>query len=69
LLADFGATGPALFRKLEKKGTLLRDRGKDMGSGFVRITMGTSVEMRQLLKVIRKEWKLAEGNVAGRKSN
>jgi len=59
LLADFGATGSALFRKLEKKGILLRDRSKDMGSGFVRITMGTSAEMRQLLKLIRKEWKPA----------
>ncbi|HEX8764270.1 MAG TPA: histidinol-phosphate transaminase [Candidatus Acidoferrum sp.] len=59
LLADFGPTGPALFRKLEGKGILLRDRSKDMGSGFVRITMGTAAEMRQLLKVIRKEWKPA----------
>jgi len=59
LLADFGATGPALFRKLEKQGILLRDRSNDMGSGFARITMGTSAEMRQLLKVVRKEWKPA----------
>ncbi|HEY6946889.1 MAG TPA: histidinol-phosphate transaminase [Candidatus Acidoferrum sp.] len=58
LLADFGPSGPPLFRKLEGKGILLRDRSKDMGSGFVRITMGTSAEMRQLLKLIRKEWKL-----------
>lgn len=60
LLADFSATGPDLFRKLEKSGILLRDRSKDMGSGFARITMGTSAEMRQLLKTIRKEWKPAE---------
>lgn len=59
LLADFGPAGPALFLKLEGKGILLRDRSKDMGSGFVRITMGTSAEMRQLLKFIRKEWKPA----------
>lgn len=59
LLADFGPTGPALFRKLEGKGILLRDRSKDIGCGFVRITMGTSAEMRLLLKVIRKEWKPA----------
>lgn len=57
LLADFGTMGPALFRKLEKKGVLVRDRRKDMGSGFARITMGTAAEMRQLLKAIRKEWK------------
>lgn len=59
LLADFGPKGPALFRKLEEKGILVRDRTKDMGSGFARITMGTSSEMMQLLKVIRKEWKPA----------
>lgn len=59
LLANFGPAGPALVRKLEEKGILLRDRSKDMGSGFARITMGTSVEMRMLLKVIRKEWKPA----------
>ena len=59
LLADFGEMGPALFRKVEEKGILLRDRSKDMGGGFVRITMGTAAEMRQLLKVIRKEWKPA----------
>ncbi len=59
LLADFGPTGPALFQKLEKKGILLRDRSKDMGSGFARITMGTSAEMRRLLQAIRKEWKPA----------
>jgi histidinol-phosphate aminotransferase len=59
VLADFGATGPALFRKLEAKGILVRDRSKDMGSGFVRITMGTAAEMRQLLKAIRKDWKPA----------
>jgi len=59
LLADFGATGPELFHKLEEKGILLRDRSKDMGSGFARITMGTASEMRQLLKAIRKEWRPA----------
>lgn len=59
LLADFGTTGPALFQKMKGKGILVRDRSEDMGSGFVRITMGTAAEMRQLLKVIRKEWKPA----------
>jgi histidinol-phosphate aminotransferase len=59
LLADFGATGPGLFRKLEKKGILLRDRSRDMGAGFVRITMGTTAEMRHLLIAIRREWKPA----------
>ncbi len=57
LLANFGISGPALFRKLEKQGILLRDRGKDMGPGSVRITIGTRPEMRRLLQAIRKEWK------------
>jgi histidinol-phosphate aminotransferase len=64
LLADFGPTGPALFRKLERNGILLRDRSKDMGSGFVRVTMGSFAEMRLLLKIIRKEWNPAAGTGA-----
>ena len=57
LLANFGPTGLALFRSLEKQGILLRERTKDMGPGFVRISIGTSAEMKKLLKAIRKEWK------------
>jgi len=57
LLANFGPSGPALFQKLEKQGILLRERGKDIGPGFVRITIGTQSEMQRLLKAIRKEWK------------
>jgi histidinol-phosphate aminotransferase len=56
LLANFGPDGPALFQKLEKQGILLRDRSKDIGPGFVRITIGTSSEMKRLLSIIRKEW-------------
>jgi histidinol-phosphate aminotransferase len=54
VLANFGPTGPALFARLERRGILLRDRGRDMGPGFVRITIGTEKEMRQLLKAIQK---------------
>ena len=57
LLANFGPSGPTLFQRLEKQGILLRDRSKDIGPGFVRITIGTQSEMRRLLKTIRKEWK------------
>ena len=57
LLANFGPEGPALFRKLEKQGILLRERTKDMGPGFVRISIGTSAEMKRLQNTIRKEWK------------
>jgi histidinol-phosphate aminotransferase len=57
LLANFGPDGPGLFKKLEKQGILLRDRSKDIGPGFVRITIGTETEMRRLLKTIHQEWK------------
>ena len=57
LLANFGPTGPVLFRKLEKEGILLRERTKDMGPGFVRITIGTSAEMKKLVSAIRKQWR------------
>jgi len=56
LLANFGPAGPALFRNLEIQGILLRERSKDIGPGFVRITIGTSSEMRRLLNTIRKVW-------------
>jgi histidinol-phosphate aminotransferase len=57
LLANFGPAGPALFRRLEKRGILLRERSRDIGPGFVRITIGTPSEMRKLVKLIRGEWK------------
>src|SRR5262249_12087792 len=57
LLANFGPPGPALFRRLEHQGILLRDRSKDIGAGFVRITIGTQSEMRQLLAAIERNWK------------
>jgi histidinol-phosphate/aromatic aminotransferase/cobyric acid decarboxylase-like protein len=63
LLANFGPAGPALFRKLERKGILLRDRSKDMGPGFVRITIGTPEEMRILTREIKKSWRTPEKNV------
>ena len=59
LLANFGPTGPALFAKLERRDILLRDRSKDMGPGFVRITIGTPAEMKALLAEIRKNWRHA----------
>ena len=57
LLANFGSDGPALFAKLERKGILLRDRSRDMGPGFVRITIGTLSEMKALLREIQRIWK------------
>jgi histidinol-phosphate aminotransferase len=57
ILANFGPNGPALFRKLEAQGILVRERSKDAGPGFVRITIGTQAEMHRLLKAIQKECK------------
>jgi histidinol-phosphate aminotransferase len=54
LLANFGPTGPELFKKLERQGILLRERSKDMGLGFVRITIGTQSEMERLMKQIKR---------------
>ncbi len=54
ILADFGPSGPTLFRKLERRGILVRARTKDMGPGFVRITIGTRAEMKRLLREIRR---------------
>jgi histidinol-phosphate aminotransferase len=55
LLADFGSQGPALFKKLATQGILVRERSKDIGLGFARISVGTGSEMRRLVKVIQKE--------------
>jgi histidinol-phosphate aminotransferase len=54
LLANFGASGPVLFQRLEREGILLRERTKDLGPGFVRITIGTEAEMKLLLKAIKR---------------
>jgi histidinol-phosphate aminotransferase len=56
LLANFGRSGPSLFAFLERKGILLRDRSREIGPGFVRITIGTRVEMSRLLGEIQRNW-------------
>jgi histidinol-phosphate aminotransferase len=55
LLADFGPQGPALFKKLAAQGILVRERSKDIGPGFVRISIGTGPEMKRLVKLVQKE--------------
>jgi histidinol-phosphate aminotransferase len=57
LLADFGPKGPALFRRAERQGILLRERSREIAPGFVRITIGTEPEMRKLLRLIRTKYK------------
>ena len=57
LLANFGTNGPALFETLERQGILLRERSKDIGPGFVRITIGSAPEMKRLMNAIHKNWR------------
>ena len=52
LLADFGEVGPRLFRKLMRNEILIRERGKDLGPGFARITIGTQTELQALLRIL-----------------
>lgn len=51
LLADFGVTGPQFFRKLERHNILVRERSHDIGPGYVRITIGTETELKELLRL------------------
>lgn len=52
LLADFGNDGPELFRRLARQGILIRERSKDLGPGFARITIGTQKELRAFLRIL-----------------
>jgi len=54
LLADFGSKGPRLFRRLEREGFLLRERSKEIGPGFVRVSIGTQKEMARLQHAIER---------------
>jgi len=55
VLADFGECGAGLFRRLERRGILLRERSKEVGPGHARITIGTRAEMRKLVREIQRE--------------
>jgi histidinol-phosphate aminotransferase len=52
VLADFGIRGRALFAQLTKKGILIRDRSKDLGAGYARVTIGTPSELKALLRIL-----------------
>jgi histidinol-phosphate aminotransferase len=54
LLADFGPSGSEMCRRLEGEGILLRDRSREIGPGFVRVTMGTTTEMERLVGRIKR---------------
>lgn len=55
LLADFGESGPAFFRKLARHNILVRERSKDLGPSYARITIGTQAEMDKLLRLLREK--------------
>jgi len=55
LLADFGTRGPAFFRKLARNNILVRERSKDLGPGFARITIGTDAELTTFLRLLRQK--------------
>lgn len=52
VLADFGRRGPVLFRNLTRHGILVRERSRDLGPGFARITIGTQAELKSVLRVL-----------------
>lgn len=54
LLADFGPQGPALFKKLAAQRILVRERTKEIGSGFVRISIGAAPEMKRVVKIVEQ---------------
>jgi histidinol-phosphate aminotransferase len=54
LLADFGARGTKFFSMLAGNNILVRERTKQIGAGFVRISIGTAREMKRFLQVTKQ---------------
>lgn len=55
LLVYLGARAKPAVATLDKKGILVRDRSSDFnGEGYVRITLGTPAQMRELLRELKK---------------
>jgi histidinol-phosphate aminotransferase len=52
LLADFGKSGPTFFKKLARHNILVRERSRDLGPGYARITIGTQSELKKLLQLL-----------------
>jgi histidinol-phosphate aminotransferase len=54
ILVHFGNRAEGIVSKLARKGILLRDRSSDFGgNGYVRITLGTVLQTRQLLRELK----------------
>jgi histidinol-phosphate/aromatic aminotransferase/cobyric acid decarboxylase-like protein len=43
-----------MCQRLEVEGILLRDRSKEIGPGFVRVSIGTKTEMERLVRLIKR---------------
>jgi histidinol-phosphate aminotransferase len=57
VLVDCGQRAPRLLAGLRRKGILVRDRSSDFGRvGYVRITVGTRAQTRQLIKALEQAW-------------
>ncbi len=52
LLADFGESGPAFFKRLAAHNILVRERSHDLGPGYARVTIGTQSELKKLLQLL-----------------
>lgn len=55
LLLDFGERGPRIFRALAKHRILVRERTKDLGPGYARVSIGTKAELTKLLRIVDKQ--------------
>jgi histidinol-phosphate aminotransferase len=54
VLVHFGKRAKEIVAALERKGILVRDRSSDFGGeGYVRITLGTLVQTRRLLRELK----------------
>jgi histidinol-phosphate aminotransferase len=57
VLAEFGRRAGAVLRGLRRQGIFLRDRSGDFrGAGYVRITLGTLPQTRELIRALERLW-------------
>ncbi len=58
VLVDVGGRAASLVSGLRRRGILVRDRRADFGRpGFVRITVGTRAQTRQLIRALEALWR------------
>jgi histidinol-phosphate aminotransferase len=59
VLAQFGPSSSRILEDLERAGILVRER-KDVGPGFVRVTIGTQTELKKFLHKLPKLFRKAD---------